>query len=122
MPSMAFAAPLLPGKTDQDREDMLSCAQGERRAAHRASRVRHGISREAVWIQPTPMGDLAVVYLEADDLSAALAGLASSQEPFDVWFREQVREVHGIDLEDGFPPPEQVLDFRSPEEPAAAVG
>jgi hypothetical protein len=30
-----------------------------------------------------------------------------------VWFREQVREVHGVSLEDGFPPPEQILDFRA---------
>jgi hypothetical protein len=122
MPSVAFAAPILPGKTEQDREDMRSCAWGERQAAHEASRASHGVTREAVWIQPTPMGDLAIVYLEADDLPAAFAGLASSQEPFDVWFREQVRDVHGINLEDGFPPPEQILDFRSPQVPAASVG
>ncbi len=30
-----------------------------------------------------------------------------------MWFREQVRDVHGINLEDGFPPPEQILDFRA---------
>jgi hypothetical protein len=119
---MAFAAPLLPGKTEQDRDDIESCAHGTRRAAHEASRARHGITREAVWIQPTPLGDLAVVCLEADDLEAALAGLASSQEPFDVWFREQIRDVHGINLEDGFPPPEQILDFYAPEVPAPAVG
>jgi hypothetical protein len=122
MPSMAFAAPLLPGKTEQDREDMRSCAHGERRATYEASRARHGITREAVWIQPTPMGDLAVVYLEAADLQGALAGLASSQDPFDVWFREQIRDVHGINLEDGFPPPEQVLDFHAAQAPAPAIG
>ena len=106
MPSVSFAAPLLPGKTDQDRSDMRSCTPGgERHAAYAASRARHGITREAVWIQPTPAGDLAVVYIEADDLQAAFAGLGSSQDPFDVWFREQVRDVHGINLEDGFPPP-----------------
>lgn len=114
MPSVTFAAPLLPGKTEQDRTDIGSCTPGgERQAAHEASRARHGITREAVWIQPTPAGDLAVVYIEADDLQAAFAGLGSSQDPFDVWFREQVRDVHGINLEDGFPPPEQILDFRA---------
>jgi hypothetical protein len=35
-------------------------------------------------------------------------GLGSSQEPFDRWFREIAREIHGIDLEQGFPPPEQM--------------
>lgn len=122
MPSIAFAAPILPGKTEQDREDMRSCAHGERQAAYEASRVRHGIVRESVWIQATPDVDLAVVYIEADDLPAAFAGLGSSQEPFDVWFREQVRDVHGINLEDGFPPPEQILDFHSTPAPTSAVG
>ena len=46
-----------------------------------------------------------VVYIEADDIEAAMAGLGSSQDPFDVWFREQTREMHGINIEDGFPPP-----------------
>lgn len=113
MPSVAFAAPLLPGKTEKARDDIHSCAPGgDRHAADEASRARHGITREAVWIQPTPGGDLAVVYIQADDLQTAFAGLASSQVPFDVWFREQVRDVRGINLEDGFPPPEQILDVR----------
>jgi hypothetical protein len=112
MQSVAFAAPILPGKTEEDRSAMQSCSQGERREAHEASRKRHGINRETVWIQQTPGGDVAVVYLEADDLQAAFAGLGSSQEPFDRWFRESIRDIHGIDLEQGFPPPEQTLDFR----------
>ena len=62
-------------------------------------------AREASWIQQTPNGDMSVVYVEADDIEAAMAGLGSSQGPFDVWFREQTREMHGINIEDGFPPP-----------------
>ena len=121
MPSVAFAAPLLPGKTDQDRADIRSCAPGgDRNAAYEESRARHRITREAVWIQQSPAGDIGVVFIEADDLHAAFAGLGSSQEPFDVWFREQIRDVHGINLEDVFPPPEQVLDFNSADATAPA--
>ncbi len=29
------------------------------------------------------------------------------------WFREHVRQVHGVVLEKGFSPPEQILDYRS---------
>ena len=65
-----------------------------------------------MWIQSGPTGDMVVVYMEADDLEAALKTVASSEEPFDRWFRDHVREVHGIALEDGFAPPEQILDFR----------
>ena len=69
--------------------------------------------REAVYIQTTPMGDVVVVYWEADDVEAALKGMATSDDPFDQWFRDHVRDVHGINVEDGFPPPEQVMDFRT---------
>jgi hypothetical protein len=66
-----------------------------------------------VWIQSTPAGDVAVVYMEADDLAAAFTTLGTSDEPFDRWFRDLIRDVHGVALEKGFPPPEQVLDFGS---------
>lgn len=97
---------------------MRSCAEGERTDAHHAPRQRRGVTRESVWIQQTPDGDLAVIYLEAEDLQAATAGLSSSPDPFDSWFREHVLEVHGIDLANGFPPPEQEIDFR--REPVTA--
>jgi len=111
--ALAFTVPLLPAKTEQDRSAMRSCADGERRDAHRASRERLGITAESVWIQPTPSGDLAVVYLEADDLERAFGGIATSDEPFDRWFREHCLDVHGLDLTMPMAPPEQILDFRA---------
>lgn len=53
MPAIAFAAPLLPGRTDADREAMASCAHGARKAAYEDAHRRAGVTREAVWIQPT---------------------------------------------------------------------
>jgi hypothetical protein len=111
--TLAFAVPILPGKTDVDRAAIESCRSGERQADHAASRARAGITRESVWIQSTPGGDVAVVMLEGDDIGAAMGTLATSQEPFDTWFREVLKDVHGIDLSDGFPPPEQVMDYRA---------
>lgn len=64
MQTIAFAAPLLPGKTEADREALASCANGDRRAEDEASRRRAGITRESVWIQSTPGGDVAVVVLD----------------------------------------------------------
>ena len=48
---------------------------------------------------------IAVVYVEADDLAAMFKGLATSDEPFDRWFRAYVSDVHGVALEDEFPLP-----------------
>ena len=113
MQSIGFIAPLKPGKTETDRSAMISCWRGERQADYERSRQRLGITREAVFYQSTPTGDVAVVYMEADDMDAALKAMATSDDPFDRWFRDHVREAHGINLEDGFPPPEQVMDFRA---------
>ena len=113
MPTIAFAAPLLPGKTDADREALASCAHGDRQADHKASRERAGITREAVWIQSTPEGDVAVVVIDSPDPEAAMGALATSEDPFDVWFRGHIQDVHGMDMTESAPPPEQVLDYRA---------
>lgn len=109
--TICFTLPLRPGTTDTDRVEMLACWQGDRSGDHAASRARHGITREATWIQPTPAGDVAIVLLESDDLASSLFGVATSDEPFDVWFREHVLAVHGVDLTAGMNLPEQVLDY-----------
>ena len=109
--SIAFALPLLPGMTDTDRTELLACWTGDRAADHRASRARHGITREATWIQATPAGDVAIVLLESDDLAAAFYGIATSADPFDQWFRDHVTAVHGIDLTAGVQLPEPILAY-----------
>ena len=109
--TICLALPLLPGATNRDREQMMTCWRGERQAEHRASRARHGITREAVWIQPTPGGDVAIVLLESGDLAASLMGVATSAAPFDAWFRAHVLAVHGVDLASEMKLPEQILDY-----------
>ena len=109
--SVAFALPVLPGQTDADRIALASCAVGERKEAFQDARRRAGIAREAVWIQTARSGDVAVVYLEADNLAAALTMLGTSAAPFDRWFRDHVRRVHGVALQQMFNQPELVLDF-----------
>jgi hypothetical protein len=111
MQAVAFAVPLLPGQTEAVRVALASCWSGARTEAYQDARRRAGIIREAVWIQPAPRGDVAVVYLEADDLATAFTILGTSAEPFDRWFRGHVRQVHGIAWEEGFAAPELVLDF-----------
>jgi hypothetical protein len=111
MPTIAFAAPLLPGMTEVDRDVMTSFQSGGRKGDYEAARHRAGITREQVWIQATPAGDMAIVYFEADDLEVAFTALGKSDEPFDRWFRDHVQQVHGFSLADDFHAPEQVLDF-----------
>jgi hypothetical protein len=111
MQSVAFAVALLPGQTEAVRAALASCQAGARKEAYQDARRRAGIIREAVWTQPAPGGDMAVVYLEADDLAAAFTIVGTSAEPFDRWFRGHARQVHGIAWDDGFTAPELVLDY-----------
>src|SRR3954447_1658858 len=99
--TICLALPLLPGTADTERDEMLSCWRGERADEYRASRDRHGITREATWIQPNPAGDVSIVLIESDDLAASMFGLATSTDAFDVWFRAHVQQMHGIDLAAG---------------------
>jgi len=111
MQSVGFAVRLLPGQAEAHRIALASCWSGARKEAYQDARRRAGIIREAVWIQPGPGGDVAVVYLEADDLATAFTIVGTSAEPFDRWFRSHARQVHGIALDEGFTAPELVLDF-----------
>ena len=99
--SVAFAVVLPPGQTEPNRIALASCRDGPRKEAYQDACRHAGIVREAVWIQSAPGGDVAVVYQEADDRHAFTI-LRTSAEPFDRWFRDHIRHVHGIASQDGF--------------------
>lgn len=109
MGSFAFVMPLVPGKESTDSEMLRQLGSpGPEHDAYVAARRAQGFSREAVWHQKTPMGTFAIVLLEGEDVMAALVGIATSDEPFAVQFREFVKEVHDVDLAND-PPPEVEL-------------
>jgi hypothetical protein len=49
------------------------------------------------------------VYLEADDIPAAMRTISSSDAPFHRWFRERVLDVHDLDLTQENPPQPTLL-------------
>jgi hypothetical protein len=110
MALMAVAFPIAPGKTDEWKR-FIAELNGARRADFVASRKAIG-ARERTFLQPTPMGDLVVVTLEGDNPGQAFGKFVSSTDPFTLWFLEQVKEVHGIDLTQAAsgPMPELVID------------
>jgi hypothetical protein len=104
MAAYAFVLPILPGQEETDRR-LFAELQGARRADYEAAWHRLGVKAERVWHQQTPQGTFAVVYLEADDLDQVFGGLASSDDLFVVWWREQIKTVHGVDLSQPRPGP-----------------
>ena len=115
MPAIAFTVPVMPGKEVADRQWLEECGEA-RREEYLRSRQRLGVSREVVWHQAVPQGTVAIVYLEVDDPQRFFEELASSDDPFDRWFREGARENHGMDLTQPLPGglPEMVFDGPTP--------
>jgi hypothetical protein len=107
------AFPVLPGKED----DARTFAQEtlDRREEFDTSQARIGVTREEWALQREPTGSLVNVRFECDDVEGAFAGLGQSSESFDVWFRERVLEITGVDLAAPMesPPPEIILEWSS---------
>jgi hypothetical protein len=112
MAAYAFMLPILPGQEEEDRR-VFAELQGARRAEYETAWQEIGLRRERVWHQQTPQGTVAVVYLEADDPGQAFTNIATSTNPFVVWWREQMQAIHGLDLTQPMPGPpnEQVHDW-----------
>ena len=90
------AFPVVAGKDDEARkfaEETL-----EREPEFRASQERSGITREEWSLQQTPMGSLVIVRFESPDPAASFASFGQSDDDFDVWSRERIREISGVDL------------------------
>jgi hypothetical protein len=108
MPEIVFALPVLPGKEALDRQ-VMEQLDGSRREQYETAMRKAGYRRHAVWHEDTPQGTLAIVYIDAES-EAGVAEFASSQEPFNRWFREQMLEVHGVDISGPPPPVRKVHD------------
>lgn len=112
MTSVCLALPILPGQGDAFRLFAKELT-GPRLEAMVEAQRRLATDRELWFHQQTPNGDLAILYFECKDPAAVFAGLAMSDGPFEVWFRDQVKQITGLDLSQPPPGPlpETVLDW-----------
>ena len=99
---MALCAPLAPGATERARAFV---ADAYHRDEFTASRRRLHVSEELLTLQSTPQGDIVGLYIEGDDPAKGNAGFAASQDPFDLWFKEELTKI--------FPP---AIDWSKPVE------
>jgi hypothetical protein len=97
MPAATFAAPILPDREEEWRRFVQEVAE-ERLSEYEGLRRRLGISNESAWLTRTKGGEMAMVYLEAEDPERIVPALAASEEPFDLWFKERLLEYHGRDF------------------------
>ena len=97
MASLAFAAPILPGKLTAWKQ-FAAELNGPRRAAFAAQQRRIGMTCHRAYLQQTPNGDFVIVYTEGKDPGRSMGAIGASKVAFDVWFKAQVKAIHGIDL------------------------
>ena len=97
MSGIVLTFPILAGKVEAWRRFCQELS-GSRRKPYEASRQRLGITRERLALVETAFGSTAVTTLEAPDVAQALGPDHRLDLPFDVWYRERLQELHGINL------------------------
>jgi|GEM_PF-933117 hypothetical protein len=96
--SLAFVFPLKAGKTEEWRAWVAEIL-GPRRSEYEAFSRRVGLRTQRAYLQHTPQGDQAIIYLEGEDLQRTFQHLRTSQDPFAVWVRQRTIDIFdGVDL------------------------
>ena len=94
-----IALPLLPGKTEAFKE-FAAALEGDKKPEYEAALKRFGGLKERAYFD-TAVGGNTVVYIikgKPTIVNDVLKGIGASSEPFDRWFTEQMRNLHGVDL------------------------
>jgi hypothetical protein len=69
------------------------------------------VARHVVWLQPGPEGDTAIHVMDIEELSHL--GRSFTASPYDEWWLDFLKDVHGVDLRNSPPPPAPELVFDS---------
>ena len=110
MANYCYAVPIVPGGIKLMQDWIVQHIVNDK--DHDAVFQAAGISREQVWIQRTPQGDLAVVSFEVKDAANAFESLAKSRDPWAVKFRDFLGKAHGVDFSQPVPINEQVANWQ----------
>lgn len=111
MPAFAIALPLLEGK-ETVLKQFSDELRGPRKRPFDESEHRLGFPKESWFLQRSQGGNFVIVTFESPDPARALTEFGRSRDPFDVWFKAEVKEITGVDLNGPLPPPpEEVIRY-----------
>jgi len=97
MSGIVLTFPILASKVEAWRRFCQELS-GSRRKLYEASRRRLGITYERLALIENPYGATSVTTIEALDVDGALGQIIASMIPFDVWYRDKLQKLHGINL------------------------
>ena len=112
MPLIVRAFPVLRGK-EEDVRRLAAEMAGPRREEAREFYRSFGVVRESWHYQETPHGPMVIGVTEVNgDVSSIAQEYAESSRPFDRWFKDQVKNLSGIDpdIQPLGPPSEVIFD------------
>lgn len=115
MPLVVRAFPVLPGKEEQLRS-FAHALETTRAAEAQAFHARLGVARESWHVQQTVNGTWVIGVTEIRDTPVQVAAqrYSESREQFERWFKDQLRQVTGIDADRTplGPPTECIFDTK----------
>jgi hypothetical protein len=97
MPGFVLTLPIATGKVEAWRRFCQELS-GSHRQRFEASRQRLGVTRESLALVESPFGSTGVTTLEAHDVALALSEMMGSDRPFESWYRERLRDLHGVSM------------------------
>jgi hypothetical protein len=115
MAMIVRAFPVLPGK-EQAARDFAALVGDSRRDEAAAFYKRYGVTRESWHLQKTQQGAFIIVVTElgaSPPVQTQAQAYASSQGSFDRWFKDNVRELCGVNADEQplGPPTETLFDW-----------
>ena len=121
MPLYMYALPIKPGQAERVAKFGAELEGRGLRAEYDELNAAGTIRQHMITIQPGPPIDLAIHLLVVDDM--AKMGRMFTSGPYDTWWLDFLRDVHGIDVRMGQAPPnpQRVFDSAA-QRPAAPAG
>jgi hypothetical protein len=112
MKAMTIASPILPGKTEAWKKFGEEFSSGKQSGFAELLK-KGGVTRVRAWLSHTPDGDVALIVHEGPDPERWLPTAMEANGPAAEWFREQLKELHGLTPDRPMPPlPELAFDYQ----------
>ena len=122
MPVFTYALPIRPGQTERVLKFGAEIQERGLREEYDALNEQATIRQHIVAVQPGPPIELAIHTLVCDDMNKL--GRMFTNAPYDQWWLDFLRDVHGLDvrMNPSFPNPRTVFDSARPPAPAGPPG
>jgi hypothetical protein len=97
MQHLGIALPIQPGKAPALRTFVRTITELKWRD-YEEFQSRSRVQRVAWFLQGSPQGDQLLIYNEGEDFAKLVSDFGPSTHPFDVWFRQQLQDITGLDF------------------------